>query len=185
MDEKNETQDTQDLEETEAETTETAEDSDDPAILKARIKKLEEKAIAQRERTRLIKQEKAKLEAERSKKPDELDNADLAYLAAKGFEDDEEIAFIHKRMTKWDMSLRDVLKDEDVQEKLKSLKIEREVKLATPSSTKRGAGNAGENIDYWIAKYERTGELPANFELKSAVVNAYVAKANPNRPAWR
>ncbi len=164
---------------------EITEDSDDPQVLKARIKKLEEKAIAQRERTKLIKQQKTKLEQAQLKKADELDNADLAYLAAKGYEDDEEIAFIHKRMTKWDMSLRDVLKDEDVQDKLRSMKIEREVKMATPSATKRGSAGDIDNLAYHVSKYERTGELPKDFELQSAVVNAYVEKASNNKPAWR
>lgn len=185
MDEINEQQDPQELEATETEVEESIEDSDDPAVLKARIKKLEEKAIAARERTRLIRAEKAKLEAKQEKTPGDLDTASYAYLAAKGIEDDEDIQFIHNRMTKWDMSLREVLKDEDVQSKLKAMKIEREVKAATPGATKRTSSGNIDNVDYWLAKYEQTGELPTDFALRSAVVNAKVDRENTNKPAWK
>lgn len=164
--------------ETEVEETDT---SDDPAVLKARIKKLEEKAIAQRERSKMLKQDLAKTE---KAKDSELDTAAYAYLAAKGIEDDEDIEYIHKRMNKWDMSLRDVLKDEDVQAKLKGMKIEREVKAATPGSTKRSSSGTIDNVDYWLARYERTGEYPTDFNLKSAVVNALVERDRPQRPPW-
>lgn len=185
MDEINEQQDAQELVATETEVEEAIEDSDDPAVLKARIKKLEEKAIAARERTRLIRQEKAKLEAKNEKIPGELDTAEYAYLAAKGIEDDEDIEYINNRMKKWDMSLRDVLKDEDVQAKLKGMKIEREVKAATPGSTRRSSQGTIDNVDYWIAKYEMTGELPSDFALRSAVINAKVDKESTNKPSWR
>jgi hypothetical protein len=133
-----------------------------------------------RKKLGLTETRKAKEEA----KPGELDTAGLAYLAAKGIEDDEDIAFIQKRMDKWDMTLREVLKDEDVQAKLKGMKIEREVKGAMPSSQKRsGAGES--NLDYWIAKYEQTGELPKDFDLRSQVIDAKIAKENPNKPSWR
>lgn len=118
-------------------------------------------------------------------KSDELDNADYAYLAAKGIENDEDIEFIHKQMTKWDKNLREVLRDEDVQAKLKAMKIERDVKSAMPSATKRTGSGAVDNLDYWMSKYEQTGELPDNFELRSAVINAKVEKSNTSKPAWR
>lgn len=113
-----------------------------------------------------------------------LDKADYAILVAKGIEEKDEIDFVHKQMLKWDMPLTDVLKDEDVQSKLKAMRIEREVKGAMPSSTRRSGGQV-DNIDYWIAKYERTGELPEDFELRSAVVNAKYESMSTNKPAWR
>lgn len=99
MDETNEQEVAQEIEETEAHAGETIEESDDPSVLKARIKKLEEKAIAQRERGKMLKQEIAKKE----KQSGELDTASYAYLAAKGYENDEDIEYIHNRMTKWDV----------------------------------------------------------------------------------
>lgn len=114
----------------------------------------------------------------------ELDNGDYALLTAKGIEDEDEIDFIHKRMTKWDMNLREVLKDEDVQSKLKAMRQEREVKNATPSSTKRGGGQSND-FDLAYAKYEQTGKLPDDFDLRLKVVNAKLAKEEGNKPSWK
>ncbi len=93
-------------------------------------------------------------------KTGELDNADYALLTVKGYEHEDDIALIQKQMTKWDKPLREVLKDEDVVSKLASMKQEREVKAATPSSTKRAGSNATDDVDYWYQKYEQDGKLP-------------------------
>lgn len=169
------------IEETEAEAEET-DDTDDPAILKARIKKLEEKAIAQRERTKIVKQQLAKTEKEKSS---ELDNADYALLTVKGYENEEDIDFIQDKMGKWNKTLREILRDNDVIEKLKGMKIERDVKSAMPSSTKRNNAGSLDNLDYWVAKNEQTGELPDNFELRTAVINHKTNKSNASLPPWR
>lgn len=169
-------------EDEEAKADEPQEDSDDPAVLKARIKKLEEKAIAQRERTRFVKQELAKKDKERS---DELNNADYALLAVKGYEHEEDIEFIQDKMSKWNKSLREILRDNDVLEKLKGMKIERDVKSAMPSATKRSSAGTLNNLDYWIAKEQQTGELPDNFELRTAVIDAKIARSDTSKPAWR
>jgi len=179
--------DTNELEvtEEEEETTvveETPEDSDDPAVLKARIKKLEEKAIAQRERTKIVKHELAKTVKAKS---NELDNGDLALLAVKGYENEEDMTFIQDKMQKWNKTLPEILRDNDVVEKLKGMKLERDVKNAMPSATKRTSAGNLDNLDYWTAKYDQTGQLPDNFELKSAVINAQVEKHNTNKPNWR
>lgn len=113
----------------------------------------------------------------------ELDNADYALLTAKGIEDEDEVAFAHKTMKKWDMPLREVLRDEDFQTKLKSMRKEKEVKEATPSATKRGGG-ASNDVETALAKYEQTGKLPDDFKLRSAVINAKEAKENTNKPSW-
>mgnify|MGYP000726940280 CR=1 FL=1 len=95
------------------------------------------------------------------KKTSELDNGDYAYLATKGIdEDDPRIDFIKEKMAKWGLPLRELMKDEDIQSKLKSLKIERDVRVATPSSTKRSAGTTSDNEDYFYQKYMQTGVLP-------------------------
>lgn len=115
----------------------------------------------------------------------DIDKADYAYFAAKGYDNDEDIEFLQSKMKKWDLSAREILKDEDVIAKLKANKIERDVRAATPSSTKRTSSGTINNVDYWLAKYEQTGELPDNFELRSAVINAKVDRSNPNKPSWR
>lgn len=185
MDETNEPEATQDLEVTEAEAEETTEDSDDPQVLKARIKKLEEKAIAQRERTKIVKQELAKKEKEEeksSKITGDLDNADYALLEVRGImEGDPRIDYIKDKLVKWQMPLRELLKDEDVQAKLKSLKIEGEVRAATPGSTRRSSGGTSDNEDYWFQKYEQTGKLPDVMPpgMAEKLVNRRYSKENP------
>ena len=63
-------------------------------------------------------------------------------------------------MSKTGQTVRQVLKDEYVASKLNDFKKAREVKSATPSSTKRAGQQVTDNVDYWYQKYEATGELP-------------------------
>lgn len=146
------------------------------------------RGIAARLRTKLVKATESKKPVETPKaeeKKSELDNADYALLAAKGIEDEDEVDFIHGYMKKWDKSLRDVLRDSDIQAKLKGMRLEKEVKQAMPSATKRNSSGQIDNLDYWTAKYDQTGELPDNFELRSAVINAKVEKQSATQPPWR
>ena len=139
-------------------------------------------------RTARLRKKLGLTETRKPKEPKtgEIDKADYAYFAAKGYDEDEDIEFLQDKMKKWNLNSREILKDEDVLAKLKGMKLEREVKAATPGSTRRSQADTGvSNIDYWIAKFERTGEYPADFDLKSAVVNAMVDKSNPNKPSWR
>lgn len=146
------------------------------------------RGIAARLRTKLMKATEAKKAPEAPKQDSntrELDNADYALLMASGIKEDDEIELVEKYMKKWDIPLRQVLKDSDIQEKLKGLKLERDVKNAMPSATKRGSSGQIDNIDYWVTKYETTGELPDNFELRSAVINSKVQRYSANQPPWR
>ncbi len=184
-DQTNEPEITEEVEEVE----ETPEPTDDITELKSRLQRLEEKSITQRERTRILKQEleKARKAAtpKEEKKTGEFDNADYALLSAKGYENDEELEFIRQRMVKWDMPLRQVLNDPEMKEKLSNMRIEREVKSATPSATNRTSPGILGTVEYSITKYDRTGELPDNFELRSAVINAKVERESTNKPPWQ
>lgn len=145
------------------------------------------RAMAARYRNQVIKAKEAKKTPEptASNQKTGLDNGDYALLAAKGIEEEEEVEFITNYMKKWDKPLRDVLKDSDIQAKLKGMRLEREVKQAMPSATKRASNGQIDNIDYWVTKYDQTGELPENFEIASAVINAKVERSNPTIPPWR
>jgi hypothetical protein len=142
-------------------------------------------ARVERLRSKYMKELGIEPKSEPVKKAGELDKADYAYFAAKGYDNDEDIEFLQSKMSKWDMNAREILKDEDVIKKLAANKIERDVRAATPGSMKRTSSGTIDNVDYWTAKYEQTGELPDNFELRSAVINAKVDRMNPNKPAWR
>lgn len=116
-------------------------------------------------------------------KTGELDETQLDYLDLKGITDNEDIDVIQSIVKKTGMTVRQALKDDYVLKKLEANKAQREVKGATPSSTKRGGNNSGE-LASALAKFEATGELPDDFALRSAVVNAKVDSSNGNKPAW-
>ena len=138
---------------------------------------------AKRLRTELgIEPEKS---VEKPKTPTgELDETTLDYLDLKGITETEDIKEIEKVIAKTGMTARQALKDEYVISKLKSNKETREAKAAVPSNTKRSGSSASDNLELAIAKYERTGELPKDFALRSAVINAKVEQENTNKPFW-
>ena len=156
----------------------------------ARAKKLEEKAIVQRERTRTLKERLAKLEKQAFAPPKEvdktgeLDETQLEILELKGITDTEDIDYLKKYMQRNGLTLRETLKDDIALAKLQSQKDKREVKEATPSSTKRSGNSQTSDLSLDIARYEQTGKLPDDFARRSAVINAKVEKENTNKPAW-
>lgn len=164
--------------------------TDDINELKARLQRLEEKSITQRERTRVLKQEldKARKAAAPKepvpKKSSELDDTALDYLDLKGISEAEDLAIIQRHIDRTGETVRQALKDDYVQSKLATNKQKREVQAATPSSTKRSGSPLGD-VEAAIAKYEQSKELPENFELRKAVVNALYERSNNNKPAWK
>lgn len=117
------------------------------------------------------------------KKTDGLDDTVLDYLDLKGVSEAEDIEVIESIMKKTGMSARDAIKDEYVIAKLASNKATREVKDATPSSTKR-AGATADTVAQAVARFEKDGTMPDNFELRNKVVDALVAKDTNNAPSW-
>ena len=171
----------------------TPEPTDDLNELKSRIKTLEEKSITNRERRRADKAEITRLkrlveskrdEAPQKQKTGELDETQLDYLDLKGITDQDEIDLIQKVMRSTGQTVRQALKDEYVVDRLEKLRAQREVKNATPSSTKRSGSGQANDLALAISKFEQTGQLPEDFTLRSAVVNAMEARTNGNKPAW-
>lgn len=149
------------------------------------------RGIAQRLRTKLTKATEKKVVVEQpnpvkedAPKTGELDETVLDFLDLKGITDSDEIDVIQKVMQKTGQTVRQALKDDYVVSKLDSLRKEKQVKDATPSATKRG-GNQSNDISAALAKFEQTGELPTDFETRTAVINAKVSKDSPNKPSWR
>ncbi len=102
----------------------------------------------------------------------DVDYAELAYLAAKGIEAPEEIAFVKKVAKTANLPLHEAMRDEFVQAKLKSMREATAVEEAVPSNSKRSNAQAKDNVDYWIAK----NELPDDVELRRKVVNARIQR---------
>jgi hypothetical protein len=174
---------------------------DDTTDWKAKAQEIEQKrredGIRSRERTKALKDQlkeankavesvKAPKTTQDPSKAEGLDETALDYLDVKGIDQSEDIKVIEDIVKKTGMTVRQALKDDYVQAKLNANKAKREVKDATPSSTKRSGGNQGSDLAADIAKYEQSGyrELPKDFARRSAVVNAVASKLNPNKPAF-
>ena len=125
-----------------------------------------------------------KAEALVEKKSNELDETHLAYLELKGISEDDDIKVIERHINRTGESVREALKDDYIISKLAANKEKREVKDATPSSTKRSGSGQSNDVASALAKFEQTGELPQDFKLASAVTNAVIDKANKNKPSW-
>lgn len=144
----------------------------------ARLKRAEAKI----EKMKLDAKVEKKVEVELEKKAGELDNADYALLATKGIDDDDpRIDFLKEKMAKWNMPLRELLKDEDIKAKLRSMKIEGDVRQATPSSTKRSSAGDMDREDYFYQKYLSEDKLPNNLPpgMAERLVNRRYQQTDP------
>jgi hypothetical protein len=128
----------------------------------------------------------AEVTESRSNNTGELDETQLDYLDLKGISDSDDIKVIEDVIKKTGMTVREALKDEYVTARLGANKANRDVKAATPSATKRTGGNQGTDLATAVARYEESGfkDLPDDYALRSAVVNAVAAKTNTNKPSW-
>lgn len=181
--------DTQTDENLETSDTETPEETPEPAPKKEWT--LEQKlARVERMKTKLEKELGLDAKPKETPKPEvkgtpgELDETQLDYLDLKGISDSDEIAIIQKVIQKTGVTVREALKDDYVQAKLEVIRAEKAVQAATPSSTKRG-GNQTNDVAAALAKFEQTGNLPDDFTLRTAVVNALESKTDVSKPRWQ
>lgn len=178
----------------EVETDESIDESDESTeeVKEDKPKLTDEEKLARIEgqRKRLLKKMGREEKSEKEPKVEpksttgKLNETQLDYLDLKGITESEDVDIIQEVIKKTGMTVREALKDEWVEGKLKANKEKRELLDATPSSTKRGKGSADA---YATAKaeYERTGKLPADFELRSRIVNEKHNETNPSVPPWR
>jgi hypothetical protein len=148
------------------------------------------RGIAQRALTKLKKlgekpkeEVKAPAPVKKESNPSELNETQLDYLDLKGVSSQEEIDVIQKVMQRTGLTVRQALQDDYVVSRLETLKKDREVKDAMPSSTKRG-GSTMDSVEAALARFDSTGKLPDDFALKSKVVNAISERDSVNKPAW-
>lgn len=147
------------------------------------------RAIAQRYRTKLIKatekkKDESAVPAKQVSNSGELDATQLDYLDLKGISDSDEISVVQKVIQKTGVTVREALKDDYVVAKLKAIRDEKAVKDATPGTTKRAGPTQSNDVAAAIAKFEKSGELPDDFEMRTAVVNGLVSRSNVNSPTW-
>lgn len=149
------------------------------------------RGIAQRLRTKLTKAEEKKVAAppkeEAKPKTGELDETSVLWLEVKGVktEDADEMKLVETWQKDSGKDVKAIFASKIFQAELKDLRDQKAVQDATPSNTKRGGqGNAG-SLDAAVAKYERDGTLPDDFDLRSQVINRMEQKSDVSRPAWR
>jgi len=171
------------------------EGEDDTTDYKAEALKLRDKAIAQRERTKALKKELSdtkravEIAAGLKKEPTpvktgDLDETQLDYLDLKGVSDAEDVKVIEDIVKKTGQTVRQALKDDYVIAKLEANKAKRDVKGATPSSTKRAGGQVGD-IASAAARFKDTGVLPDDKALADAVVDSLTKAGNDRLPPWQ
>ena len=110
------------------------------------------------------------------KTTDKLDYGQLAYLEAKGISDNEDIEFVMSMIKKTGDELKDVVNDDYVKNKLKTMSDARKADKAIPRDGKRTSKQVSDSVEYWLAK----GELPPadQPQLRRDVVNAKLKKAS-------
>jgi hypothetical protein len=161
------------------------EGEEDTTNWREEAQKLREKAIAQRERTKTLrdqlKEAKAlaekKPESKPESKPDEsrlLEKLEKMSLRSAGITSPEDIELARNTAKKWNVDIDDVLADEDFQVKLKRQQDARANVEAT--SNVRGSGgtsSAKDTPEYWIAK----GTPPSRSEVPDRKARAKIARA--------
>lgn len=171
---------------------EVKEGEEDTTDWKAEATKLREKAIRQRERTKILKEQlkantpKAEAKAEPEKKSGELGYSELAYLRADGIKDKAEIALVKEVMEDTGKSLQDVIDSKYFQSALKEHRDAKASADAVPKGTKRSGQSASDSVDYWIAKGENPPNTPENTQLRRDVVAARMkaqAESSPFAPS--
>lgn len=107
----------------------------------------------------------------------DLGYAELAYLEAKGISSDEEQSMVQKAMSDSGKSLKDVVASKWFQAELKEARDAKVSQEAMPSAGKRGAPQAKDTVQFWIAKGELPPNTPENTQLRRDVVAAKRAAA--------
>lgn len=172
------------IEEVESETKKTTEEKP-----KAKPKRTPEEELAYFEgRVKRLQKDLGKSVESRKEEaktqPGELDDTALDYLDLKGVSEHEDIEVVRKIVAKTGLSVRDALKDDYVQTKLAANKATRDVHAATPSSTKRGSGLQGVNIEAALTRAEKEGVLPEDRDTREKVIEALMKKGDPSKPAY-
>lgn len=160
-------------------------ETDDIAALRESYTKLTEKNRQLFERAKKaeldLKDLKGKKSPEESKKeekpkvpqkPSELDYSHLAFLSAKGIEEEDELDLVTEVMSETGKELREVVKTNYFQSRLKELRGIKTARAALPKSSTRFAPSSRDSLEYWVAKYDQTGELPPReqVELRRKVI---------------
>lgn len=120
---------------------------------------------------------KAEKTIKTSKKSNDLDTGDKAFLMQTGVKLDE-LEFAQGIMKKTGLSIEEFAADDYAQAKLKSFREARTTAQAIPSGTRRSSPQTKDSVDYHLEKYEngsmKLNEMP--FEMREKVLQAKMKK---------
>lgn len=105
-----------------------------------------------------------------SKKANEFDYSEKAYLAANGIKGQAEFNLAKDWIANTGKTLDDLIENKYFQQELKDFRETLNTANATPTTSKRSTSSTRDTVDYWLAK--PFGELPESFELRKKVVEA-------------
>jgi hypothetical protein len=117
-------------------------------------------------------------------KTGEAEDTTALLLEVKGITADDEVELFQKWSTDTGRKPREILNNSIFQAELAARRAEKATQAAIPSSNGRGGGGGAQNIDALTEKFERTGELPKDFETKAKIIERVAAKENSSTP-WR
>lgn len=109
-------------------------------------------------------------------KTGDFDYGELAYLAAKNIETNDELKLVKDIMSNTGKNLREVLQSKYLTAELNEMREMKKSQNAIPNSSKRTSQSGKDTVDYWLAK----GEMPPDRELQSKVVKAKIAANSSN-----
>lgn len=152
---------------------------------------LKNQGIAKRYQTKLQKQKEAEdtdktedtketTKQDTTKKSDELDYGQKAYLAANDIKDPDEVKLVEDIMKDTGKTLEEVLEHKVFKADLEDFREKSKTKRASDATgkSKRASGSARTEVDYWIAK----GELPEDRKLRIEVIAARRKKDTNGNP---
>ena len=111
-------------------------------------------------------------ETKTSKKSDEFDEGQLAYLVAKGIDQDEDVDWTQKQLKERGGTLRELLSKKWFTEELKERKDNRSALEAAPTSKGRSSARPTDLFERANAEYQKTGKLPEDLEMADKVIEA-------------
>lgn len=162
--------DTEDTNETVEEATEEA-----PREEKPKRTPQEEIEYFEGRAARLRKKHGIEPEAKASPKPNELDLGAIAYLNSMvGLKGKDEIALAREYIASG-KSVLDLAENKFFNQDLASLREAKETANAIPKGKNRSSQAGVNDIDFAVAKYKETGELPEDFVTRNKVIDTITA----------
>jgi hypothetical protein len=110
-----------------------------------------------------------------SSKPNELDLGAIAYLNSMvGLKGKDEIALAREYIASG-KSVLDLAENKFFNQDLTALREAKETANAVPKGKNRSSQAGVNDIDFAVAKYKETGELPEDFATRNKVIDAITA----------